>query len=231
MAQYRKDPNDPIDVQFGNDLNPTDYIDVNLSNKVCLVCSLPFEKRKDFEFNLFKSFNKEKSAKEYGFEIADIDNHLEKCILERETVIPIGQLINNLVGQLNNYLAELDRFRLALNTERNPDSMTAYTGAFKELRQTIEALSKLKTPHTLGGQIKNEAIRPLIMSMLKSMIEKLKEIRTDVIELAGEENKSTVDSKFKAAAQSWGQFANKRNEETLAKVAEILGLDPAELED
>lgn len=231
MTTYRKDPNDPIDVQFGNDLNPTDYIDVNLSNKVCLVCSLPFEKRKDFEFNLFKSFNKEKSAKEYGFEIADIDNHLEKCILERETVIPIGQLINNLVGQLNNYLAELDRFRLALNTERNPDSMTAYTGAFKELRQTIEALSKLKTPHTLGGQIKNEAIRPLIMSMLKSMIERLKEIRTDVIELAGEDNKSTIDSKFKAAAQSWGQFANKRNEETLAKVAEILGLDPAELED
>lgn len=231
MVQYRKDSDDPIDIQFGNDLNPTDYIDVGLSNRVCLVCSLPFEKRKDFEHKLFQSFNKEKSAQEYGFEISDIDNHLEKCILERETVIPIGQLINNLVGQLNNYLAELDRFRLALNTERNPDSMTAYTGAFKELRQTIEALSKLKTPHTLGGQIKNEAIRPLIMSTLKNMIEKLKDLRTEVIEIAGEDTKSAIDSKFKITAQAWGQHATKKHEESLAKIAEILGLDPAELED
>lgn len=231
MVNYRKDSNDPVETQFGNDLNPTDYIDINLSNKVCLVCSLPFEKRKDFELKLFKSFNKEKAAKEHGFEISDIDNHLERCILDRETVIPIGQLINNLVGQLNNYLSELDRFRLALNTERNPDSMTAYTGAFKELRQTIEALSKLKTPHTLGGQIKNEAVRPLIMSMLKNMIERLKDLRSEVLEISGPENKSLIDSKFKATAQAWGVFATTRHEESLAKVAEILGLDPAELED
>lgn len=220
-----------LDVQFGNDLNPTDYIDTSLSNKVCLVCALPFEKRKDFELTLFQSFDKDMCAKNYGFEVSDINHHLEKCIIERETVIPIGQLINNLVVQLNNYLSELDRFRLALNTERNPESMSAYTGAFKELRQTIEALSRLKTPHTLGGQIKNEAVRPLIISMLKSMIEKLRELRTDVIEFAGEENKSAVDSKFKAAAQSWGQFATTRHSESLAKIAEILGLDPSELED
>ena len=231
MVQYRKDSDDPIDIQFGNDLNPTDYIDVGLSNRVCLVCALPFEKRKDFEYNLFKSFDKSSTAKTYGFDISDIDNHLERCILDRETVIPIGQLINNLVGQLNNYLSELDRFRLTLNTERNPDSMTAYTGAFKELRQTIEALSKLKTPHNLGSQIKNEAVRPLIVSMLKSMIEKLKELRFDVLEVTGEENKSLVDSRFKSTAQAWGQFATTRHTESLAKIAEILGLDPSELED
>lgn len=231
MVQYRKDPDDPIDIQFGNDLNPTDYIDTSLSSKVCLVCALPFEKRKDFEVTLFQSFNKETCAKKYGFEISDINHHLEKCIIERETVIPVGQLINNLVVQLNNYLSELDRFRLALNTERNPESMSAYTGAFKELRQTIEALSRLKTPHALGSQIKGEAIKPLIISMLKSMIEKLRELRVDVIELAGDDHKSTIDSKFKAVAQSWGQFATTRHSESLAKIAEILGLDPSELED
>ena len=64
MAQYRKDPNDPVDIQFGNDLNPTDYIDVNLSNKVCLVCSLPFEKRKDFEYiNFFNRLIKKNQPK------------------------------------------------------------------------------------------------------------------------------------------------------------------------
>ena len=138
---------------IGDSFSPTDYIPNDLSSKVCLVCALPIGQRMDFERELFSELDFEASAKKWGFHLADIREHINKCVIERNSVIPIGQLLADLVNQLGLYMGELDSFRLVLRGERNPENLQAFVGAFKELRMCIESLRKVSTPQQLAEQI------------------------------------------------------------------------------
>lgn len=216
---------------IGNDMNPQDYIPSDLSSKVCLVCSLPISQRMEFERELFSELDFPASSKKWGFNLQDIREHLNRCIVERNSVIPIGQLLSDLVSQLSLYMSELDSFRLVLRGERNPENMQAFVGAFKELRMCIESLRKVSTPQQLAEQIRSQAISPLVYMMVRSVLEQMKELKDYVLLRISQEDHGKMDEAFKRILKAWGETASGQQKQSLTKLAEILGVNPKELAD
>lgn len=207
--------------------NPLDYVPSDLTSKVCLVCAMPLGKRMDFEKEIFETLEIEELSRNHGFEPSEVLDHLKRCVAERDSTIPLGRLIGDLTSQLSMYINELDRYRLYLNSERNPESLQAYTQMFRELRQTIDALRRFSTPQQLGERVKTEAVKPLVLSMLRAKIEALKELREDFTNLVPEKDKPQVDVLLSGALKKWGENATAQNKQSLTKIAEILGLEPS----
>jgi hypothetical protein len=212
--------------------SPQDYIDTALHSSVCLICSLPLSQRKEFELELFKNFEiREELAMKNGFTLADIEHHLETCVVERDTAIPIGSLISKLLGQVNHFVTEMDKFRIFLDSERNSDAASAYTNMIRELRMTVDSVSRLSSPAKLADQIKTQVIKPQILVLIRSILEKLRDIRDlgiTITEGNADRRKQLLDS-FNDTAKAWGELATKQNTQSVAKLAEILGVDPREL--
>lgn len=220
-----------IEEPLGFEMNPSDYIPQDLSSKVCLVCALPISKRMDFERELFGELDFEASAKKWGFNLQDIREHLNKCVIERNSVIPIGQLLTDLVNQLSVYMGELDQFRISMRNERSSDTMTAYVSMFRELRMTIESLRKVSTPQQLAEQIRSQSISPLVYMMIRSVIEQMKELRDYVALRISKEDQGKMEDTFKRILKNWGDSASNQQKQSLTKLAEILGVNPKELVD
>lgn len=215
--------------QVGNNFDPSDYIPSDLSSKVCLICALPTGKRMEFERELFNELNYASSATKWGFTLIDIKEHLNRCVVERSSVIPIGQLLVDLVNQLTVYMNELDQYRLTMRNERSPDTMQAYVSMFKELRMTVADLRKVTTPQQLAEQIKVESISPLIYMMLRAVIEQVKELREYVLMRISKEDKGKMDEAFRRILKNWGDSASAQHKQALTKLAEILGVNSKEL--
>ena len=216
-------------LQLGDTFNPSDYIDSSLKSKVCLVCSLPLAEKRNLEALLFDSFDKREVAEKHGFAVEDIDQHLKSCILERDASIPIGDLISKLLGQINSFVGEIDKFRLALNSERSSDSIIAYTGMIKEMRMTVDSLSRINSPTKLAEQIKLQAVRPLVYLLLRSMLEQLASLRQTVLDNCDPAEKEKMSDAFKSTAKMWGESASDQHIQSLTKLSEILGIDSREL--
>lgn len=215
---------------FGDTLNPSDYLDASLTSKVCLICALPLAERKALESSLFSNFdNLPELALQHGFNVQDIKEHLQSCIIERDATIPIGDLINRLVTQLENFISEIDRARIFVNGERNPDSLQAYTAMIRELRMSVESLNKLNSPQKIGDRIRQQVIKPLTYMLVKSKIEKLKDLRQDVLKDIPPEQQAKVSELFTQVAKSWGDQATNLVSQNLTKLAQILGVDPRDL--
>lgn len=214
---------------LGTSFDPSDYIPSDLSSKVCLICSLPIGKRMDFERELFSELNFEASALKWGFTLVDIKEHLNKCVVERNSVIPIGQLLADLVNQLTVYMNELDQYRITMRNERNPDTMQAYVSMFKELRMTVADLRKVTTPQQLAEQIKVQSLSPMIYMMLRSVIEQVKDLREYVLLRISKEDQGKMDETFKRILTNWGDAASAQHKQALTKLAEILGVNSKEL--
>lgn len=206
--------------------DPSSYIPTDLTSKVCLVCAMPLGKRMDFEKEIFEHMNLEEASRASGFEPSEVLEHLKRCVAERDSTIPLGRLIGDLTSQLSMYINELDRYRLYLNSERNPDSLQAYTSMFRELRQTIDALRRFSTPQQLGERVKVEAVKPLVLSMLRSKIEAIKDMREDMAASLPHADRATVERLMETALKKWGMNATAQNKQALTKIAEILGLEP-----
>jgi hypothetical protein len=97
---------------------------------------------------------------------------------------------------------------------------------FRELRQTIDALRRFSTPQQLGERVKVEAVKPLVLSMLRSKIEAIKDMREDMTNSLPHADKQTVDRLMETAVKKWGENATAQNKQALTKIAEILGLEP-----
>jgi hypothetical protein len=213
-------------VSFDQSFNPADFIPADLSSRVCLVCAMPLGKRMDFEKEIFDTLEIEEHARAHGLEPSEVLQHLKVCVAERDSTIPLGRLIGDLTSQLSMYINELDRYRLYINSERNPESLQTYTGMFRELRQTIEALRRFSTPQQLGERVKTEVVKPLVLSMLRAKIEVLKDLREDVNLMVDTKQQAKVDQLMSEALKKWGGVATSQNNQALTKIAEILGLEP-----
>lgn len=216
-------------LQLGDTFNPSDYIDSSLKSKVCLVCSLPLAEKRNLEGLLFDSFDKREVAEKHGFAVEDIEQHLKTCILERDASIPVGDLIAKLLNQITSFVSEIDKFRLALNSERNSDSIIAYTGMMREMRMTVDSLAKMTSPTKQAEQIKLQAIKPLVYLLLRSMLEQLGSLRQTVLDNADPADREKLADAFKSTAKMWGEAASDQHIQSLTKLSEILGIDSREL--
>jgi hypothetical protein len=209
--------------------NLGDFLDPGIKDEVCLVCSLPLPERKKLEQEVFDNPDRHAVAKAFGIEASDLTHHYHTCIIERDSGIPKGQLLGQLLNQLSAFVTELENFRVFVNGERNPDSLRTYAMMFKELRQTIESLNKQQSPEYEASRIKNLILRPLIYTMVKSKIDKLGELRTLVTAYVPDDKQSLIDAAFTDCAKSWGQLATNQSKQTILKLAEIQGVDPSNL--
>lgn len=216
-------------IVLGDNFVADDYIDVSLKADVCLICALPLTTRKQLEEDLFQAFDKKAVAEKYGLVVEDIDSHINNCILDRDSTIPVSDLIGKLLKQINSFVVEIDRFRIMLNTERNSDSIIAYTGMMREMRMTVDSLSKMTSPTKIGEQIKLQTIKPLIYLLIRSMLEQLGGLRQVVLDSCPTEDRGKLAEAFKSSAKSWGELASEQNIQSLTKLCEILGIDKREL--
>jgi hypothetical protein len=213
----------------GTDFNLGDFLDPSIKDEVCLVCSLPLPDRKRLEQEIFDCPNRTEVAKRFLMEVSDIEHHFHHCIIERDSGIPKGQLLGQLLNQLSGFVTELENFRVFVNGERNPDSLRTYAMMFKELRQTIESLNKQQSPEYEAQRIKNLILRPLIYTLVKSKIDKLAELRTLVLAYIPDDKQPLIDSAFTDCAKNWGQLATNQQKQTTLKLAELQGVDPSNL--
>lgn len=224
--------------ELGSGFDPSDYLPPEISQSICPVCSLPGAVKRSVEAKIFASPSYselviELKAKDgLAVEAEDIKHHIETCILERDSTVPVGQLLNKLVGQLQNYILEIDRFRTDLAGERTPDKIIAYSGMLREFRMTLDVLKKLETPQNVAGQIMRHVFKPVIYQTTKSMIEKLKDVRTQILNTSGltAEDKNSLEAVLAGMAKAWGESATQQVNYSVTKLAELMGVNPEDIQ-
>lgn len=211
------------------DFNADDYIEDSLKDEVCLVCSLPLPQRKDLELAVYKNENRKALAIKYQLRASDLNHHFENCIIERDSSIPRGMLMNQLLQQVSSFLNELESFRVYVNGERNPDSLKTYALMFRELRQSVESLNKFDSPEHQANKVRGLILKPLIFALVKGKIDKLSELKDQVLTYIPEDQRSLVEFSFTEAAKSWGQLASAQQKQSELKLAEIFGINSNQL--
>lgn len=211
------------------EFNLIDFLDTTITDEVCLVCALPLPDRKKLELELFDSTDKSAVAAQYHLQASDLRHHYDKCIIDRDSAIPKGQLMSQLLNQLAAFITELENFRIFINGERNPDSLKTYVAMFRELRQTVAELNKVDSPEYMAGQLSKLVIKPLIYIIVKSQIDHLAELRTSVRSCVAEDKLPSIDASFINCAKNWGQLASVQQKLTNLKLAELCGISPENL--
>jgi hypothetical protein len=206
-----------------------DYIDDNLKDEVCLLCSLPLNQRKDLELLVYRGEDRKTLASKYNLRLSDINHHFENCIVDRDSSIPKGKLMGQLLQQVSSFLTELETYRVYVNGERNPDSLKTYALMFRELRQSVESLNKFDSPEYQANKIKGMILKPLIFTLVKGKIDKLGELKDQVLSLVPEDQKNFVEFSFTEAAKSWGQLASTQQKQSELKLAELFGINSNQL--
>lgn len=212
-----------------SEFNVDDYIEDSLKDEICLICSLPLPQRRELELALFRGEDRKALASKFNLRQSDISHHLENCIVDRDSSIPRGKLINQLLQQIASFLNELESFRVYVNGERNPDSLKTYSLMFRELRQSVESLNKFDSPEYQANRVKGLILKPLILTLVKGKIEKLSELKDQVLNMVPEEQKSFVEYAFTEAAKSWGQLASTQQKQSELKLAELFGINSNQL--
>ena len=207
------------------DFNPDDYIEDSLKDEICLICSFPILQRKSLELSIFRNEGYKSVAIKHQLKVSDLTHHFETCIADRDSTIPRGMLMNQLLQQVSSFLNELDSYRVYINGERNPDSLKTYALMFRELRQSVESLNKFNSPEQQANIVRNQILKPLIFIIVKSQIDKLSELKNQVLTYVSEDQKSLVDFSFTEIAKSWGQLASAQQKQSELKLAEVFGIN------
>jgi hypothetical protein len=98
---------------------------------------------------------------------------------------------------------------------------------FREVRQAVESLNKLDSPEFQASSLKALILKPLIYTMVKGEIDKLSELKDQVLPYIPEEQKSLVEYSFIEAVKSWGQLAAAQQKQSELKLAEFFGISYA----
>lgn len=211
------------------DFQVDDYIEDSLKDDVCLICSLPLPQRKELELEVYRMGDRKTLAAKYKLRASDLTHHFENCVVERDSSIPRGKLMGQLLQQVSSFLNELESFRVYVNGERNPDSLKTYALMFRELRQSVESLNKFDSPEFQANKVKGLILKPLIYALVKGKIDKLAELKDQVVSYVPEEQKGLVEFSFIEAAKHWGQLASTQQKQSELKLAEIFGIDSKQL--
>jgi spore germination protein YaaH len=184
----------------------------------------------ELEKELFETFDIEASVtKNAPITLRDIRKHLTECVVERDSIIQTGKMIGELQAQLSLFVEEMDKYRLLINSsEKNPDMMLAYNDMFKNFRTSVDSIRKYNPPQRQAEDIKNNAIKPLVIQLLRTTIEQFRNTKDYVVN-AFPEAKDRMEESFRIALKNWGEIAESQHKQSLVKMAEILGVQPSDL--
>jgi hypothetical protein len=100
---------------------------------------------------------------------------------------------------------------------------------FRELRQSVESLNKFDSPEHQANKVRGLILKPLIFALVKSKIDKLSELKDQVLTYVPEDQRSLVEFSFTEVAKSWGQLASAQQKQSELKLAEIFGINSNQL--
>ena len=220
---------------LGTEFDPSEYIPAEIAKGICPLCSLPPILKRKIEAQLFSGASLADLARsiteEHGIKVdpADLQRHIDECILDRDTTVPVGQLVSKLVTQLQNYIGEIDLFRNEIKSERTPDRIQAYSGMVREFRMTLDLLKKMETPQRLAQNLSKQVFTPLVLQNTRSVMDQLKTIRDTVMDDIPAEKRAEANAAFRKAAEAWGEDASQMVGYSRHKLAELLGISAEEL--
>lgn len=214
------------------EFNLDDYTDKSIARLTCMICALPYKdrlsieeqailERRDFE-EIVEPFNG-------SITVQNIKEHLQKCIVERNVHLPIGQLLQNLVGEVEPFTQMLQSYRVKVQTEFDADSIVAFTGLFNELRKTTQALMKLNSPVQQATDIQRLILAPLIVAIMQSLTIELDNFRNKLLPIVNSSSKLQADTAIKDILMSSATQLKQRMELSVLRLCEYLGVKKEEL--
>lgn len=167
--------NERQDEQLTFDLDH--FNDPAILQSTCMVCALPLHVRKKLEQSVFTDRERPipSIADEYNLLPTDIEDHINNCVLDRNTLIPMGKLIKSLVEETESFITNFARFKTALidGGEIDADGVTAYSTAMDKLRVIIRDFKTMQSPDYVAGRIRQHVINPLIVLFYRALAEEM----------------------------------------------------------